>query len=173
MHKNYFLLVLFLMAVGCSAPKLNVMTTTGAALPNPHYFVSSTSETSIRAVFYYVGLVVIKDVDHSSQYTPVYLDRNTKYIKSGKFQELQLVLQVYNPNKTTYMVQTLKRVKTSNYKPPIDTHGLVAVSKLNYREYVFRLPIEGEDNISYNVALLSEDGKETYMSTGKFTYQIN
>ena len=173
MHKNYFLLILFLFVIGCSAPKLNIMTTTGAPLPNPHYYVTSTSETPIRATYYYVGLVEIKDVDRSSQYTPIYLDRKTKHIKSGRFKELRLVLQVYNPSETTYMVQTLKRVQTSNHVNPVDTHGLIAVSKLNYRQYIFRLPVEGENRISYNVTLLSEDSKETYMRTGTFAYQLN
>ena len=140
-------------------------------MPNPHYIATSTSNTHIRATYYYVGLVEVKDADYSSQYTPIYLNRNTKYIEKKDFKELNLVLQVYNPLKTTYMVNTHQEVKLNNGRTPEVINGAVAVSNLEYRQYTFRLPFD-KGKYLYNVSLVSKNNKEVYMQTGIFLYQV-
>jgi len=175
--KNYFLLALILLVSGCAGPRLTVISPEGAPMPDPHYVATSTSTTQIRATYYYVGLVEVKDVDYSSQYTPIYLDRNIKNIKSKDFKELQLILQVYNPTETIYIVKTHQQIKPTNFKNNVElTDGMVAVSKLKYRQYLFQLPISSEQRgltISYNVELINENGKESFMRIGTFAYQLN
>jgi len=171
--KKYFLLVLivFIMA-GCAAPRLTVISQAGAPMPEPYYVATSTSSTQIRATYYYVGLVEVRDADHSSQYTPVYLNRNIKNIEKEAFKELQLILQVYNPTKTTYVVETLQEVQLKKNKKPTTTRGVIAVSNLEYRQYMFQLPFEKGKNL-HNTFLISEDDKEIYMQTGTFIYQVD
>lgn len=170
---NYFLVTLLLITVGCAAPQIKVVDQMGQLMPNPHYSVISTSEIPIRATFYYVGFVVVKDVDSSSQYTPVYLDRRTSKIKKKKFKKLYLVLQVHNPSSSTYSVFMHKGIKRKNIKNYIVEKGVIAISKLTYRQYMLQLPLEqGVTNVSYNVMLTDKFNKETYMQTGAFLYQL-
>lgn len=173
--KNYFLLILLLVTVGCATtvPQINVVDPMGQLMPNPHYVVTSTSEIPIRATFYYVGYVEIRDADNSLQYTPVYLDRHTSKIKNKKFEKLYLVLQVHNPSSSTYSIFMHQAVKRNNIKNYIVAEGVIAISRLNYRQYMLRLPLEqGVTNVSYNVMLTDEFNTETYMQTGAFLYQL-
>jgi len=170
---NYFLVTLLLITVGCAAPQIKVVDQMGQLMPNPHYNVISTSETPIRATFYYVGYVEVRDADNSLQYTPVYLDRRTSKIKDEKFEKLYLVLQIHNPSSSTYSVFMHKAVKRKNIKNYILSEGVIAISKLTYRQYMLRLPLEqGVTNVSYNVMLTDEFNTETYMQTGAFLYQL-
>jgi len=172
--KNYFLPILLLVTVGCATtPQINVVDPMGQLMPNPHYFVTSTSETPIRAMYYYVGYVEIRDADSSTQYTPVYLDRKISRIEMKKFNKLYLVLQVHNPSNSTYSVFMHQAVKRNNIKNYIVAEGVIAISRLNYRQYMLRLPLEhGVTNVSYNVMLTDEFNTETYMQTGAFLYQL-
>jgi hypothetical protein len=171
--KNYFLVTLLLITVGCAAPQIKVVDQMGQLMPNPHYSVISTSKVPIRATFYYVGYVEVRDADNSLQYTPVYLDRRTSKIKSKNFEKIYLVLQVHNPSRSTYSVFMHQAVKRNNIKNYILSEGVIAISKLNYRQYMLRLPLEqGVTNVSYNVMLTDEFNTETYMQTGAFLYQL-
>ncbi|MEE9571905.1 MAG: hypothetical protein V3W20_02525, partial [Candidatus Neomarinimicrobiota bacterium] len=129
--KNYFLPILFLVTIGCAAPqvKVNVIDPMGQKMPNPHYFVTSTSKIPIRAMYYYVGYIEFRDADNSLQYTPVYLDRRTSKIKDEKFEKLYLVLQVHNPSSSTYSVFMHQAVKRNNIKNYIVAEGVIAISK--------------------------------------------
>ncbi len=169
--KNYFLLILVLLTVGCAGPQLTVVSQAGGPMPDPHYIARSTSGIQIRATYYYVGLNEIKDADESTHYTPTYLDRKTSTIKSGDYKKLQLMLEVYNPFNVTYLVKTQQIVQRDINDQDEITQGMVAVSKLNYRHYMFQLPLEGK-RVMYNVSLVSEDGREIFMQTGTFEYQL-
>lgn len=171
--RNYFLVTLLLITVGCAAPQIKVVDQMGQLMPNPHYFVTSTSKIPIRAMYYYVGYVEIKDVDSTTQYAPVYLDRKTSKIKRKKFKELYLVLQVHNPISSTYSIYMYKAVKRNRIKNYQIIEGVIAVSKLNYRQYMLRMPLEkGVTNVLYNVMVTDEFNTETYMQTGAFLYRL-
>ncbi len=171
--KNYFLSIMLLIAVGCAAPQIKVVDPMGQLMPNPHYFVTSTSKIPIRVMYYYVGFVEIKDADSTTQYAPVYLDRKTSKIKRKKFQKLYLVIQVHNPINSTYSIFMHKGIKRKNIKYYQVTEGVIAISKLNYRQYMLQLPLEkGVTNVSYNVMVTDKLNKETYMQTGAFLYQL-
>ena len=174
LKKLYYITMLILLLFflgGCAGPRLTVINQAGAPMPNPHYVVTSTSNTHIRATYYYVGLVEVKDADYSTQLTPIYLNRNIKYIEKKAFKELNLMLQVYNPFKITYEVNTHQETKLNNNNTPEIINGVVAVSNLEYRQYIFRLPFD-KGKYLYNVSLVSENNKEIYMQTGIFLYQV-
>jgi len=172
--KNYFLLVMLLVVVGCASQKINIISESGEPMPNPYYVATSTSGIPIKATYYYVGFSEVKDADGSIHHTPVYLDRRTKYtIKKGRYKDLQLVLRVFNPTSSTYRVHTHITVQRKNKKSEL-TNGVSAMSELSYRQYMFRLPIGGDEKqIKFDVSLTNKDDKETYLHTGAFVYQIH
>lgn len=161
---------------GCStAPTMNLVSQSGEPMPNPYYIINSTSGIPIRATYYYVGFTEVIDADNSIHYNPIYLDRHNKYtIKKGRYKQLHLVLRVFNPTGSTYRVHTHIKVQRKNDRNAETTNGVFAMSELNYRQYMFQLPIGGDKKqIKFGVSLSNKDDRETYLRTGAFNYELN
>lgn len=175
--KKLLLIMVFIsfLVGGCASTKINLLSESGESMPNPYYIVNSTSGVPIRATYYYVGFTEVIDADNSVHHIPVYLDRRNKYIiKKGKYKQLHLVLRVFNPTGSTYRVHTHIKVQRENDRNVETTNGVFAMSELNYRQYMFQLPIGGDKKqIRFAVSLSNKDDREIYLRTGAFNYQIN
>jgi len=179
MNKLRFIIlpILLLIMVGCStAPKVNLISTAGESLPNPYYIAVSTSkETQLKAIFFFVGFSAIKDADRSTQYYPVYLDRRTRDIQLKTFKKLQVVVRVFNPTEAYYEVHshTSRTIQLKKKWISQVINGVIGASKLQYREYTFDLPLEkGVKDASNFINLTDKYGKEIYLSTGRFSYRL-
>jgi len=175
--KFLFLPILLLVAVGCaSKPNVTLISTAGESLPNPYYIASSTSqETQLKVIFFYVGYSTVKDADNSTQYYPIYLDRRTRDIQLKTFEKLHVVVRVFNPTEAYYEVHSHTSRTIQRKKKWISQviHGVIGASKLQYREYTLDLPLEkGVKDAENYITLTSKYGKEIYMSTGRFKYRL-
>ncbi len=170
--RNIIISMLFFLLVGCATTtNLKIIDSTGREEPNPHYVLQSLS-TQLIATFYYASMSEIKDTDGTIIYRPTYLPMNKIY-KALPTTRLYLIIEVSNPNKIEYKFWSETMIVYWNGEDnKTFTSSLLAKSKVDYRQFVFNMPIsETIKDASYGVNLFDNSGK-ILMHLGDFHYKI-
>jgi hypothetical protein len=174
MKKLMVLPIIFLL-IGCATNmKMNVVDPTGRSIPTPNYYLRSVS-SNLSATFYYVHLNTKKDLDGTVVSEPTYLPMNRIY-KASSNDSLLLVIEVSNPERIEYKLWSEIRVtywKKSYSRNNMSYSGrLLAKSKVEYRQFVFKMPVSDKiKEVSYGVRLY-EKSDQTLMYFGDFHYKL-
>lgn len=173
--KNLIVLPIIFLLIGC-ATSMNMKVTdpAGRSLPTPHYYLRSLS-TDLTATFYYVLLNTEKDLDGTTIAHPTYLPMNRIY-KANDKDVLLLVIEISNPKKIEYNLWSETRTvywKKSFRRNNRSYSGhLLAKSKVEYRQYAFKMPVSDKiKEVSYGVRLY-EKSNITLMYFGDFHYKF-
>jgi hypothetical protein len=166
-YRSLLCCLLFLTFVGCT-PKVNIITSTGEPLPEPHYILKD-SDNTIQATFYYSAITEVKDLDGSIQPIPHYLDKNiSHFLSTKKYQKLILTMKVFNPKHLEYVIYETCRInKNTSYRYE------ASKSNLLFRTYEFSLPLGKKiKSVKFYFEIRGSDGR-TLMRTGNFNYSTN
>jgi len=167
------LLVLFIVVLGCAgAPKVTVVSPSGARIPNPYYTAGTTDGSHMSFTWYYTREVGIEDLDKTVQLIPVHLDRNLSHtILRKKTHSLQMTLRVFNPKQEEYKIYITTNVKYSDGSE-IRNHFLKGESFLEFREWEFPYPYN--DRIKEMDSFVQiRRGNDIVLRTKKFSYKVN
>ena len=167
--KNVTFFILILLLVGCATtPNLTVVGTSGEPIPDPFYTATTTGETKMMFTWYYVKYDSVKDIDHSVQLIPIYLNRNEKHEISRKNTHgLKMILRVYNPTLAPYKIYRTRKTKYRNGKTYAHRY-VEGSSHLGYREWEFQFPFKNIKTMESFIEIRRDN--TILLRTRKFSY---
>ena len=168
MRKLPWILMLFLLIVGCGTRNVMVVDPVGRPMPNPHYILEAIG-TPISVMFYYQESERIKDKDgtiiEKPSFHPIF---ETNTIPWSEDHSLYAVLEIYNPKQIEYSVMETRSIKTKG-GGDIRTYKEVATSTATFRSLKIPLPYwKGLKDVNHRLELKAE--KDTVLTMGDFNY---
>lgn len=170
-YKYVTLLVMMLMLVGCASTQTKWVDPTARQVPDPHYVLQAIGEP-LTATFYYTAVTKVRDVDGTSVGRFVYLSMSKYHnIDASKYQNLALIIEMNNPTRLRYELYEQTKVEIGDMRNEVQMGGVVNASTLEYRQFVYSLPIgESVRGVEHSVDIFIE-GQKT-MQIGSFRYNL-
>lgn len=139
-------------------------------IPEPNYTLGVIG-TQLTATFYYTAYSELKDIDGSVIAEPEYMDFfQVNYVDIGEVRVLTLTIEIKNPERYVYSLKEETLVSNKSYDAR-QSGGKLNQSDLEYRQFVYRLPLEEDiGKVDYCVTLSIGDNEA--IRIGPFRYQI-
>jgi hypothetical protein len=167
-------LIFMLFLTGCATTVVTVKDPTGRMIPNPHYYYQVIGYP-VEVIFYYTAFEEVEDLDGTILNKPTFLSLGEKHkIDTSKYKTVTITIEVNNPYQIEYELYYKKMVIVDEYDNqfPVHSGGRLNSSNSQYRQFVYKLPLEPNvKEVDYAVSL--EIADQEVLRLGNFNYIIN
>jgi len=163
-----------LICVACSSTPPIVKDQAGRIYPTPHYTLQDIRGRNLSAIFYFTLFTGEKDLDGSVQTKPTYLNM-LKHNELPKGSRVTMTIEISNPQKVKYALWERVQYAKINANTNLSEAkgGRIAVSNLDYRQYVYELPTTPDLNtVNYGIDVIGDDGAILF-HIGDFNYTVS
>jgi hypothetical protein len=169
------LAVFFILTVmACSNTPPIVKDQSGRMYPTPNYTLQDIRGRNLSSIFYFTLFIGEKDLDGSVQTKPTYLNM-LKHNELPKGSRVTMTIEISNPQKVKYSLwERVQYIKVGSNTNLSDAKGgRIAVSNLDYRQYVYELPTTPDLNtVNYGIDVIGDDGAILF-HIGDFNYTVS
>lgn len=171
MLKKYpFIFILFLILMGCSTHKVQLVDPSLRAIPDPHFVLEGVGQP-ITVLFYYSAFEGVEDIDGTIVANPRYLDFLRHHdIFTNKIKAITVTIEVSNPEGLDYSLVETVSLKVKKLGD-VQSGRTLNSSNLIHRQFVYELPL-GSNVRDVDHCIKVFTGGNEIMRIGHFRYHV-